>query len=67
MSFQPSQNLQSKIHLGGDVYAARRDPESDQIWQDDWPEENPETNPITIKPETTSHVAEQLTWVPFPC
>lgn len=26
---------------------------------------NPETNPITIKPETTSHLVEQLTWVPL--
>jgi len=27
---------------------------------------NLETNPITIKPETLSHLAEQLSWVPFP-
>ena len=27
---------------------------------------NPETNPITIKPETASHVTEQF-WVPLPC
>ena len=25
-----------------------------------------ETNPITIKPETASHVAEQFSWVPLP-
>ena len=28
--------------------------------------DNPETNPITTKPETTSHVAEQFSWVPLP-
>ena len=28
---------------------------------------NPEINPITIKPETVSHVAEQFSWVPLPC
>ena len=28
--------------------------------------DNPETNPITIKPETASHVAEQFSWVPLP-
>ena len=26
----------------------------------------PETNPITIKPETASHVAQQFSWVPLP-
>ena len=29
--------------------------------------DNPETNPITIKPETSSNVAEQFSWVPFLC
>ena len=28
--------------------------------------DHPETNPITIKPETTSHTAEQFSWVPLP-
>ena len=28
--------------------------------------DNPETNPITIKPETVSHVAEQFSWVLLP-
>ena len=28
--------------------------------------DHPETNPITIKPETASHAAEQLSWVPLP-
>ena len=28
--------------------------------------DNPETTPITIRPETVSHVAEQFSWVPLP-
>ena len=28
--------------------------------------DNLETNPITIKPETASHAAEQFSWVPLP-
>ena len=28
--------------------------------------DNPETNPITIKPETASHIAELFSWVPLP-
>ena len=28
--------------------------------------DNQETNPITIKPKTVSHVAEQSSWVPLP-
>ena len=28
--------------------------------------DTPETNPITIKPETVNHVAEQFSWVPLP-
>ena len=29
--------------------------------------DNPEINPITIKPETVSHMAEKFSWVPLPC
>ena len=29
--------------------------------------DNPETNPITIIPDTASHMAEQFSWVPLPC
>ena len=29
--------------------------------------DNPEPNPITIKPKTVSHVAEQFSCVPLPC
>ena len=28
--------------------------------------DHPETNPITIKPKTVSHMAEQFSWVPLP-
>ena len=28
--------------------------------------DNPETNPITIKPKTASHMAEQFSWLPLP-
>ena len=39
----------------------RKDSESERLAKD-----NPETNPITIKPETASHMAEQFSWVPLP-
>ena len=38
----------------------RKDSESEWLAKD-----NPETNPITIKPETASHVTEQFSWVPY--
>ena len=43
------------------VYTTRKDSESEWLAQD-----NPETNPITIKPETASHVTQLFFWVPFP-
>ena len=42
------------------VCTTRKDSESEWLAKD-----NPETNPITIKPETASHVTE-LFWVPLP-
>ena len=39
----------------------RKDSESEGSAKD-----NPETNPITIRPETASHVAQQFSWVPLP-
>ena len=39
----------------------RKDSESEWLAKD-----NPETNPITIKPETASHMAEPFSWVPLP-
>ena len=44
------------------AWATRKDFESECLAKD-----NPETNPITIKPETASHMAEQFSWVPLPC
>ena len=41
--------------------STRKDSESEWLVKD-----HPETNPITIKPETASHVAEQFSWVPLP-
>ena len=43
------------------VCTTRKDSESEGLAKD-----NPETNPVTIKPETSSHVAEQFSWVPSP-
>ena len=45
-----------------DACATRKDPESEWLARD-----NPETNPITIKPESVSHMAEQSSWVSLPC
>ena len=43
------------------VCTTRKDPESEWLAKD-----NPETNPITIKPETASHVTELFSWVSLP-
>ena len=39
----------------------RKDSESEWLAKD-----NPETNPISVKPKSVSHVAEQFSWVPLP-
>ena len=44
-----------------DACATRKDSELEWLTKD-----HPETNPITIKPETVSHAAEQFSWVPLP-
>ena len=44
-----------------DACATRKDSELQRLAKD-----HPETNPITIKPETASHAAEQFSWVPLP-
>ena len=44
-----------------DACTTRKDPESEWLARD-----NLETNPITIKPETVSHIAEPSFWVPLP-
>ena len=41
--------------------ATRKDSELEWLAKD-----HPETNPITIKPETASHAAQQFSWVPLP-
>ena len=41
--------------------ATRKDSELEWLAKD-----HPETNPITIKPETASHAADQFSWVPLP-
>ena len=52
----------ASIHLG---WARRVPPGKTEI---EWlAQDHPETNPITIKPETASHMAEQFSWVPLPC
>ena len=59
-----SRNPSRGIHLGRVMHAPPRilkDPESERLARD-----NPETHPITIKPETTSHGAEQFSGVPSP-
>ena len=43
-----------------DVCATRKDSKSEWLAKD-----NVKTNPITIKPETESHVAEQSSWLPL--
>ena len=43
------------------VWTTKKDSESEWLAKD-----NPETNPITIKPKTVSHLAEQFSWVPLP-
>ena len=53
----------SRWHLSwlSNVCATRKDPESEWLAKD-----NAETNPITIKPKTGSHQAEQFSWIPLP-
>ena len=56
-SFSLTSILTEWYHLG----TTRNDSESEWLAKD-----NPETNPITIKPETASHVTELFFWVPLP-
>ena len=59
----PPRILLSGIHLGW----TRRAPPGRTLESEWLAKDNPETNPITIKPETASHAAEQFSWVPLPC
>ena len=53
----------SRLHPSwlSDACATRKDSEFEWLSKD-----HPETNPITIKPKTVSHAAEQFSWVPLP-
>ena len=46
---------------------AEREPSGKTLESERLAKDNPEANPITIKPETVSHAAEQFSWVPLPC
>ena len=63
ISYQPPRILLAGSHLGWEfALTTSKDPESEWLARD-----NLETNPITIRPETSSHAAEQFSWVPLPC
>ena len=51
----------TSIYLGWGMRAPPGKTELEWLAKD-----HPETNPITIKPETASHVAEQFSWFPLP-
>ena len=51
----------ASIHLGWVMRAPPGKTEFEWLSKD-----HPETNPITMKPKTVSHVAEQFSWVPLP-
>ena len=55
--------LLSSIHLGWTRHA----PPGRTLGLEWLARDNLETNPITIKPETTSHVTELFSWFPLPC
>ena len=60
MSYEPSRVFLVGIHRGlSNASTIRKDSESQWLARD-----NLETHPITINPETASHVAEQHSWIP---
>ena len=59
MSYQPPWILLARIHIG----LATSTPPGRILSQNELARDNPETNPITIKPDTVSHVTEQFSWV----
>ena len=61
MSYQPPRILLVGIHPGW----AMSSPLGKTLSQDGLARDSSETNPITIKPETASHMAEQFSWVPL--
>ena len=50
----------ASIHLGWVMHVPPGKTEFEWLAKD-----HPETNPITIKPETAGHAAEQFSWVPL--
>ena len=65
---QPPRVLLAGIHLGWEMRAPPGRTLSQTTGQTRWlARDNPETYPMTIKPETVSHVAEQFSWVHLPC
>ena len=57
-----------RFHLGWKMHTPPGRTLSQTMGQARWlAGDNPETNPITLKSETSSHVAEQFSWVPLPC
>ena len=57
----PPRILLSGIHL-----AKQGVHPQERLWVRWLAKDNPETNPITVKPETASHVAEMFSWAPLP-
>ena len=66
-AYQPPESFVLKSNLTERCSCHQVDPESDQIWvkRDNWPE-TIWKQPVTIKPETASHVAEPFSWDPVP-
>ena len=59
---QPPPRILSGIHLGW----TRRAPPGRTLESEWLAKDNPEANPITIKPETASHMTELFSWIPLP-
>ena len=65
---QPPRAPLVRIHSGWEMCMSSQRTLSQTTGQARWlARGNLETNPITIKPETVSHMAEQFSWVPFSC
>ena len=64
MFYRPPRIVLTGIHFGWTIRARHQE----GPWVSEWlARNNLETNPITIKPETASHMAEQFSWVPLLC
>ena len=68
LSYQCPRIFRAGSHLGWEMCMPPRRTLSQTVGQAKWlARDNSETNPITIKPETVSHAAEQFSWVPLLC